>query len=365
MRKIYLAPIVFLTVTGCHHEQTIQADQAAPIAAKVIVVSTSVAKSIQSLEGVVAARQQANLSSQVLAPVASVAVKEGDRVHKGQVVIRLASAPLRAMVDQSRAQLLAASQQQDAAQSQKALAAATYERYAALDKQHAVTPYEFDQVKTKLAVASAASHASGAQVTAAEAAVRGAEAANDYSAIRAPFNGIVTRKFIDAGGMASPGIPLLQIEDASGYEVDLQVNEADLNAFHSGGTVQVIVNGEATAVLGRVAEVVPSGDTAAHSFTVKIGLPQGQKVYSGMSAHVFLPGPEQSMTEVPSGAVRRRGQLDSVLALDSNSIAQIRYVSLGQPEGSRIQVISGLGPGDRILAQPDDSMIGHRIESQR
>ena len=55
-------------------------------------------------------------------------------------------------------------------------------------------------------------------------------------------------------------------------------------------------------------------------------------------------------------------QLDSVLALDGNSVAQIRYVNLGRQFGDRMEVTSGLNAGDRVLAHADDSLIGRRIE---
>lgn len=83
-----------------------------------------------------------------------------------------------------------------------------------------------------------------------------------------------------------------------------------------------------------------------------------------MTADVLVPGPEKPFLLLPSTAIRHRGQLDSVLALDGSSIAQIRYVSLGRQVGSQTEVISGLAAGDTILAQPEDSLIGHRIERQ-
>lgn len=365
MKNIFLAsPLLLLACVGCHDAPRIRTDETTPIRANVISVEISPGRSMRSLEGVVTARQVADISSQVAAPIASIQVHEGDAVRKGQVLIRLSSASLQAAADQSKSQLQAAAKEQAAADSQKNLAAATYARYATLNERHSVTPYEFDQVKAQLEAASAASQASAAQVTAAEAAMRGAEAVNAYTTLRAPFSGVITKKFVDAGGMASPGTPLLQLEDATEREANLQVNEASLGEFRVGSPVQVLINGSTPALSGKVQEIVPGGDPAAHSFTVKIGLPPGRGIYSGMTANVLVPGPQKSLLLLPSSAIRRRGELDSVLALDPSSIAQIRYVSLGQQQGSQVDVISGLNPGDRILAHPDDSFIGHRIEQQ-
>lgn len=365
MKKLLFgAPALLLACAGCTHNPHLQPDQASTVRAKVLEASTTTSRSMVNLTGVIVARQVADISSQVLAPVAAVEAREGDSVRKGEVLVRLSSAPLQAAVEQAQAQLLAAKKQEDAAEAQKDLAAETYARYAILNRRHSITPHEFDQIKAQLDSANAQVQAAAAQSAAAEAATRQSQATSAYTVIRAPFSGIVTRKHVDAGAMASPGVPLLQIEDATDHEADIQVNESALLKIHTGEQVQVEVNGAQTPIVGKVREIVPSGDPAAHTFTVKIGLPASHKLYSGMTANVLVPiGVRPSIT-IPKTAIRHSGQLDSVLALDSSSVAQVRYVTLGQEQGDTVEVISGVNPGDRIVAQPNDSFIGHRIEPQ-
>lgn len=366
MKKVLFgAPALLLACTGCTHNPHVRPDQTSPIHAKVINASASSSRSTINLTGVITARQVADISSQVLAPISAVEVREGDTVRNGQVLIRLSSAPLHAAVEQAQAELLAAKQQEDAAKAQKNLAAETYARYAILNQRHSVTPQEFDQVKTQLDAANAQLQAAAAQSAAAEAGTRQSQATSAYTILRAPFSGIVTKKYVDAGAMASPGIPLLQIQDAKNHEADIQMNESELRNIAAGEQVKVEVNGSLSPIIGKVREIVPSGDAAAHTFTVKIGLPPSRALYSGMTANVLIPGGERRPSIiVPKTAIRRRGQMDSVLALDANSVAQIRYVTLGRAEGDAVEIISGLTVGDRILAQPDDALIGHRIESQ-
>lgn len=365
MKKLLFgAPALLLACTGCTHNPHLQADQTSPISARILEASTATSRSTVDLTGVIMARQVADISSQVLAPVTTVVVREGDAVSKGEVLVWLSSIPLQAAVEQAQAQLLTAKKQENAAEAQKNLAAETYARYAILNQRHSITPHEFDQIKAQLDSANAQVQAASAQSAAAEAATRQSQATSAYTVIRAPFSGIVTRKYVDAGAMASPGVPLVQIEDATDHEADIQVNESALRKIHVGEQVPVEVNSSQTPIMGNVREIVPSGDPAAHTFTVKIGLPASRGLYSGMTANVLIPIGEQSSITIPKNAIRHRGQLDSVLALDSNSVAQIRYVTLGQEQGDAVEVISGLNPGDRILAQPNDSFIGHRIESK-
>lgn len=306
----------------------------------------------------------ADITSQVMAPIAAMPVREGDAVRAGEVLVRLSSPSLAAGVAQAQAQLAAARRQQTAAEAQKNLAASTFTRYAVLNQRHSVTPNEFDQVKTQLAAAEAQQQAAAAQTAAAQAAVQQAQATNAYTTIAAPFSGIVTARYADPGSMASPGTPLLRIEDAREHEVDVQVNESALGDVRRGEQVPVQVEGAARAIDGRIREVVPAGDPAAHTFTVKIVLPASSKIYSGMTAHVLIPTAEATALTIPQSAIRQRGQLDSVLALDADSVAQIRYVNLGRASDGAVEITSGLSAGDRILAEPSDDLIGRRIEPQ-
>ena len=363
-KLVFCTPLLLLACTGCAHNPHLQPDRTEPITAKVLDVSQKETRSVTTLTGVIAARQVAVISSQVMAPITQVAVREGDAVRNGSVLVRLSSVPLQAAVEQAQGQLLAAQKMQSAAEAQKNLAAQTYARYSVLNQRHSVTPQEFDQVKAQLAAADAQVQAAAAQTSAAQAAARQSQATSAYTVIRAPFSGIITRKYVDAGSIASPGIPLLQLEDAKQHEADVQVNESVLNDLHTGEQVQVSVDRTGKPLEGKILEIVPSGDPAAHTFTVKVGLPVSKGIYSGMTADVLIPATKGRTILLPKSAIRRRGQLDSVLMLDSNSVAQIRYVTLGRQEGDSVEVISGLSKGDRVLANPDDAWIGHRIEPQ-
>ncbi|HET9086185.1 MAG TPA: efflux RND transporter periplasmic adaptor subunit [Acidobacteriaceae bacterium] len=363
-KLVFCTPLLLLACTGCTHNPHLQPDQTASIPAKVLDLSQKETRSVTTLTGVIAARQVAVISAQVMAPITQVAVREGDSVRAGSVLVRLSSVPLQAAVEQAQGQLLAAQKQQSAAEAEKNLAAQTYARYAVLNQRHSVTPQEFDQVKAQLAAADAQVQAAAAQTSAAQAATRQSQATSGYTVIRAPFSGIVTRKYVDAGSIASPGIPLLEIEDAKQHEADVQVNESVLNDLHAGEQVQVSVNNMAKPLVGKIREIVPSGDPAAHTFTVKVGLPVAKGIYSGMTADVLIPATKGRTMLLPKSAIRHRGQLDSVLLLDPNSVAQIRYVTLGRQVGDSVEIISGLSKGDRVLANPNDAWIGHRIEPQ-
>lgn len=365
MKRIVIgAPIFLLACTGCTPKLHTLPDQVAPVRGEVISVTTAIVPQTLVLTGVVTARTSADISSHVTAQVADLRVREGDSVSKGQVLIRLSSAPLAAGVQQSDSLLAVARKQEMAAQAQKILAAATYARYDMLNQRHSVTPHEFDQVKSQLEAAGAQQEAAVAQVQAAEAASAGSRATDAYTVIKAPFSGIVTARYASAGSMATPGVALLHIEASGDLEVDVQVNESMLHKLRIGDPVQIMMQGSDSRIAAHIREIVPTGDPAAHTFTVKAGLPVSNALYSGMTASVAIPTGRRASVSIPRSSVLEHGQLDSVLALDETSAAQLRYVSLGQSLGGDVEVVSGLKPGDRIVAHPGDSLIGRRIEPQ-
>lgn len=365
MKRVSLGPpLILLVCIGCSPKQKTLPDQAAPVRAEVISVSSAMTPQTLVLTGVVTARTAADISSQVMAQVSDLRVREGDSVSKGQVLVRLSSAPLAAGVQQAESQLAVARKQEVAAQAQKSLATATFARYDMLNQRHSVTPHEFDQVQSQLEAAGAQQEAAAAQVKAAEAATVGSRATNAYTVIKAPFSGIVTARYTSAGSMATPGVALLHLESVGDREVDVEVNESVLHKLRIGDPVQVMMQGIDSQITARIREIVPAGDPAAHTFTVKAGLPATSTIYSGMTANVVIPIGQQTSISIPRTCVQEHGQLDSVLALDAASIAQLRYVSLGHNSGGNVEVISGLSPGDRIVAHPNDALVGHRIEPQ-
>ena len=110
----------------------------------------------------------------------------------------------------------------------------TMQRYQMLYDKKSVSPQEYDEVKTKLAAAKARRDAAHAKRAQAEAAVPEANTAVGFTSIRAPFDGLVTAKLVDAGAMAAPGVPLLVVEDPSHFRLEVQVDESQIGVVQLG-----------------------------------------------------------------------------------------------------------------------------------
>ena len=223
--------------------------------------------------GTVRASQSAQLSSQVMGTITRVNVHEGDRVRRGEVLITIDEAQQRAAYSGANAGLQASQENIAAANADYALAESTMKRYQMLYDKKSVSPQEFDEVKARLAAAKARRDAAHAGRTQAEAGVSQASTAMGFTKIRAPFDGLVTAKLADAGAIATPGVPLLIVEDPGHFRLEATVDESKMGAVRLGEAVPVVIDalGE-QAIAGKVVQIVPAADPASRTFTVKIDL---------------------------------------------------------------------------------------------
>lgn len=280
-------------------------------------------------------------------------VREGDQVRRGEVLITIDAAQQRSAYDSANAGLSASQQSIAAADADYALAEATMNRYQMLFDKKSVSPQEYDEVKTRLAAAKARRDAARAGQTQAEAGVAEASTAIGFTKIRAPFDGLVVAKLADAGAMAAPGVPLLTIEDPSRFRLEALLDEGQIGTVRLGEAVPVVLDslGDQT-IAGKVVQIMPMADPASRTFTVKIDLPANPQIRSGLFGRARFPRGERESILVPQSALVHRGQLDAVYVVDKDQIASLRYITLGRPSGSDVEVLSGLGNGERIVEQP-------------
>ncbi len=223
-----------------------------------------------------------------------------------------------------------------------------------------------DEVSRRAEAAAARLEAVRAQTEAAQAQESGARTMLGYTRLVAPFAGIVTARMADPGTMAAPGVPLLQVDQAGALQLQATVDESAIGAIHKGMKAQVAIDGASSAnIAGTVAEIVPAADPSSHSFLVKIDLPSSSQLRAGMYGTAeFANGVRQAIL-IPRSAVVMRGSLACVYVLDGQGIAQLRYLTLGAPQGNLVEVLSGISAGERLVDAPADrDLAGKRIEVQ-
>jgi membrane fusion protein, multidrug efflux system len=192
--------------------------------------------------GTLQAAQTSQLSSQIMANIVEMRVKEGDRIRRGEVLAVLEDAQPQAAVQQATAAESSAQQQIVAADSDYSLAEATFKRYQDLYNKKSVSPQEFDEVKAREQAASARRALAQAGLAQARAALAQAQTTLGYTQVLAPFDGVITEKRADPGTLASPGMSLLVVEDQRRFRLEASVDEGDIHLVKLGQAVPVTLD---------------------------------------------------------------------------------------------------------------------------
>ena len=358
--------LALATLAGCSSERE-TATAAPETVSNVSVLSVQPTNVLDLVEavGTLRAAQTSQLAGQMMANIVEIRAHEGDRIQRGQVLAVLDEAQPRAALDRATAADLASQQGITAADSDLALAEATFKRYQTLYEKKSVSPQEFDEVKARYQAAEARRDMARAGQTQAKAAVQQAHTALGYTRILAPFDGLVTEKKADVGMLVSPGMPIFTVEDLHRYRLEATVNETDLKYVRMGQQVPVIIDAVGDKELkGRVVEIVPAADAASRSFLVKIEIPSDPALRSGLFGRAQFSRGERPSLLIPRTAVVERGQLQGIYVLDQNKVANLRYITLGKPSGGQVEVLAGLQAGETLVADPGDrEFSGKKIES--
>ena len=223
------------------------------------------------------------------------------------------------------------------------------QRIRALYADSAATRAQLDGVETGLARAEAA-------VRSARAAAAEVGAVRAYAVIRAPFAGIVTRRFVDAGAFAAPGAPLVAIQDASRLRVTAHATPDVARTIRRGQPLAATIEGQPYRAV--VEGVIPA--MAGNLYTINALVPNsGLTILSGSTATLALPTGERSTLVVPASAVMREGDLTGVM-LRTDQGDELRWVRLGATAAGVVEVSSGLRPGDRVVVPSADANLAGR-----
>jgi RND family efflux transporter MFP subunit len=304
--------------------------------------------STSAFDGVVEAVRLTVVAAQVPGAVVQLNVKVGDRVAAGQVLLRLDARAAEQNAASSDAQVLAARAALDVAskdfERQKQLFQKNYISQGALERAEADFKSTQAQVNAQLAQSGAARTQSG------------------FYVVRAPFAGVVAEVPVALGDMAMPGRPLLTLYDPAALRVTASVPQTVASRMAAGQVPRVELPGQPAAgqwVVPLRVQVLPTADPGTHTVQVRADLPAGQAgVAPGMFARLWLPVPVAGATasnaplSVSSASIVRRAEMTGLYVLDPNNKPVLRQVRLGRVDGDKVEVLSGLLPGERVVADP-------------
>jgi RND family efflux transporter MFP subunit len=300
--------------------------------------------------GTVRALQTSQLSAQIAGTVVSIHAQEGQKVHKGDLLIVLDDAQQRAGLERAAAASNAAQQDLAASDADYALAASTLSRYRSLFEKKSASPHEMEEVEARDKLALARRNQAKAGISQARAMEAQARAALGYTRIHAPFDGIVTAKQADIGALASPGTPLLTVEDTHRFRLEAAVDEGGVRFARLGEAVPVRVDALGSELQAKVVQIVPAADPASRSFVVKLELAADPQLRSGLFGRVRFARGQREAVMIPRAAVLEHGQVQSVYVVGKEGEIELRYVTLGRPAGAEVEILSGVSGGERLIA---------------
>lgn len=299
---------------------------------------------LSKYSGKIVSNEKTLLSTKLQGRIEKMAVKEGEHVSKGQLLVKISSTELDAQLAEAKALLIEA---EAAAVNQSK----SWNRVNNLFEKRSSTRHELDN-------ATAARDMAMARVESVNQRIKGIEELLTYTVLRSPFDGFVSAKLVNSGDLASPGLPLLALESFNKVKMEVQVPEFEIGQFKTGQKVEVRLNSNPNlAIQGTVDQVNPSSAYSGAQFKVSVVLDNPSTfVKPGMYGHVIREGNAQKKLVVPEYAIKRSGQLTGLFVLGNNDHAVLRWITLGKKLEQGFEVLSGIEPGEVYITSVDSKL---------
>lgn len=298
-------------------------------------------------DGVVEAVRQTVIAAQVSGAVIRLDARVGDSVKAGQVLLQIDARA----ADQNAA---ASDAQVQAARASLEVATKEYERQKQLFKKNYISQAALERAESEFKATRAQVAAQGAQAGA-------ARTQSGLHVIRAPYAGVIAEVPVSLGDMAMPGRPLITVYDPSSLRITAAIPQTVAAQVVAGQLPRAELPGLAAQrqwVTPVRMQLLPTVDAATHTVDLRVDLPAGlEGVSPGMFSRLWLPlagggaGGTPSLS-VPLTAIVRRAELTGLYVLNAEGRPLLRQVRLGRAEGDKVEVLSGLMPGERVATDP-------------
>ncbi len=315
----------------------------------------SQAITVLNASGYVVAQRKAAVASKGTGRLETLAVEEGNRVKKGQLIAKLENADLQAALNQAKANL----GQIEADLKDVQL---KFDRTRRLIQSQAVAQSDFDTIEAKLQQLQAGKSAALSQIKAAEAEVRAGQVALEYTLIRAPFDGVILTKNADVGEVVAPfgssvnaKAAVVTMADLGSLLVEADVSEVNLEKVKVGQPCEIQLDAlPGQRFPGQVHMIVPTADRSKATVLTKVKfLERDQRILPEMSAKVAflnrrISRSEQPKLAVPPSALFKKNGRTVIYRIEKDRVREVT-IQKGPPLADFIEVTQGLKPGEKIV----------------
>lgn len=320
-----------------------QADDGTPVRVPTTLVGSMAASTAMTLDAVLQPVRQATVTAQVGGNVTALRVKAGDRVRRGQPLVRLDDREVRA--NTARSDAAVAQAEAELRNVQQVL-----ERNRALKKDGFISQAAVDNSDNQVQAAMAA-------VRQAQAARTQATVAQGFADLVAPFDAVVLATHVETGDLAMPGRPLVTLYEPGRMRAVAQVSASRVAVAAAATEVRVVL-ADGQTFIPAAREMLPTADPVSQTVEWRLLLPAGAtQLRPGQTAQVMVRSPGMDTAgaaarlSLPEQAVLRRGELTAVYVAVAQGFA-LRAVRLGPAVGGVVDVLSGLRAGERVAMDP-------------
>ncbi|PID41324.1 MAG: efflux transporter periplasmic adaptor subunit [Proteobacteria bacterium] len=327
--SLVIGIVLFLTV-GCksNHEKIIE--PAAKMETATVTISPAIrTRPTRQVEvmGSVQARNHASIAARISGNITELNVNLGSRVKKGDALITISAGEISAKLLQAQAQFEQVDRNLKRERKLLKKKAATSESVKTLEESRRIAEAVYNEAKTMLS----------------------------YTTITAPFDGVITRKNANIGDLATPGKPLLQLEDSKELQVIADVPEALVLDIALGDKLELFIPATKLNITGTVAEIAPSSDPRSRTAPVKIDIETSDKIRSGQFCRVNLPGTHGEAIIIPDAAILPFGQMDRVF-IEKDGKAHLQLVKTGLSYDGKTEILAGINQDDRVIVTGNEHL---------
>ncbi len=303
---------------------------------KTIKVEPAATAGEVTVSGTVVSKETARVASRAQGYVIEIKADSGDRVKKGDVLVRIDNSEVVNRLAQAEAAL-------ESARADLIKAEADWKRFKGLYEKDSVAKKDLDDATARHDMARAAE-------ARAQSAVEEARTMVAYGTVTAPFDGIVATRDVNVGDLVTPGKLLFTVYMPGAAELVASVGEQYAPHLKVGTPVSIRIPSIKLEQESQISEVVPQRDERTRTITVKAALKETPELGPGLYGTLSFKTVPSEAILVPDAAVKLVGQLETVLILEQGTLKR-RHVKTGRRMNGKVEVLSGLNPGDEVVIE--------------
>jgi RND family efflux transporter MFP subunit len=317
--RILILPLFLLTSCGKQESPELSAKKLPAANVQVASVAKRTLQLSEDITGTVRAKMRAVIEAKISGRILTLNASLGQGVKEGEVLATLDAQEMTARVQSAQAMLDQATRDE--------------QRASGLVSTNAISKSDYETTKARLEVA--------------KASLSEAQTMMGYAKVTAPFAGVITRKLTEQGDFASPGKPLLELENPTQLRIEADIPEALIANLKLGDALEVR-SVQASSTTAKIAEISPTGDPNSRTFPVKLDLPTDSTLHPGQFVRLAVPVRQYEALVIPKSSLVQRGQLQMVFVNETNT-AKLRLVRAGRERPEGIEVLSGLDGGESLV----------------